>query len=124
MLNQFVQYNNEPEAVAVMELPDGSVDVWLRKGVNSVQQTDEGGGTYTAYQADEEAYGRFQADQVPDAAEDFDAAFEVVAAWQPPTPPDAKLDPLNDLRAQVSNLAAQNALLTECILEMSEAVYA
>lgn len=124
MLNQFVQYNNEPEAVVTMELPDGTVDVWLRKGVNSVQQADEDGGTYTAYQANEEAYGRFQADDVPNAAEDFDAAFDVVAAWQPPAPPDAKNDPLNELRAQVSSLAAQNALLTECILEMSETVYA
>lgn len=133
MLNTDVHFDRPPEAVVVMLLPDGKADIWIHKGIDSAEKTEDGK-TYTDHFAAEEAYARMAFDGGPEEiAENIDEWFDEVAAWQPPAPANpapqeaeiaALKTQLGEIASKVGSLEQQGEVLTECILEMSEQVYA
>lgn len=105
MLNYNVTYTEAPAPTLIQRLPAGEYDVWLRKGVGSETKTDEQGGEFIEYYAEQEAYARL--DSAPDL-EDFDAAFDAVAGWQPPKP-EEPADEVAELRKRLTE--QENELL-------------
>lgn len=88
-----------------MKLPNGQADVWLRRNIQQ-QESDEG-----VFWSADEKYIRTGL-TLDEVNAQFDALFDA----EPVTP-------LTDSE-RIAQLEQQNAMLTECLLEMSEIVYA
>lgn len=124
MLNHNVRFTEEPAICYTSALPDGTYDVWLRKGIHADTVIDENGDGIVEYIADEEAYARTSKPfTILPGDPGYDDAYAAVAAWEPGNPGE-KPDELKVLREKVDKLAASNEMLTECIMEMSEIIYA
>ena len=100
-----VNYDSKPETVQYMNLPNGQADVWLRRNIQQ-EESDEG-----VFWSADEKYIRTGL-TLDDVNAQFDALFDA----EPVTP-------LTDSE-RIAQLEQQNAMLTECLLEMSEIVYA
>lgn len=87
-----------------MKLPNGQADVWLRRNIQQ-EESDEG-----VFWSADEKYIRTGL-TLDEVNAQFDALFDA----DPETP-------LTDSE-RIAQLEAQNAMLTECLLEMSEIVY-
>ena len=88
-----------------MKLPNGQADVWLRRNIQQ-EESDEG-----VFWSADEKYIRTDL-TLDEVNAQFDALFDA----EPVTP-------LTDSE-RIAQLEQQNAMLTECLLEMSEIVYA
>ena len=99
-----VNYDSKPEAVLYMKLPNGQADVWLRRNIQQ-EESDEG-----VFWSADEKYIRTGL-TLDEVNAQFDALFDA----EPVTP-------LTDSE-RIAQLEQQNAMLTECLLEMSEIVY-
>ena len=99
-----VNYDSKPETVQYMTLPNGQADVWLRRNIQQ-EESDEG-----VFWSADEKYIRTDL-TLDEVNAQFDALFDA----EPVTP-------LTDSE-RIAQLEAQNAMLTECLLEMSEIVY-
>lgn len=88
-----------------MKLPNGQADVWLRRNIHQ-EESDEG-----IFWSADEKYIRTGL-TLDEVNAQFDALFDA----EPETP-------LTDSE-RIAQLEQQNAMLTECLLEMSEIVYA
>lgn len=88
-----------------MKLPNGQADVWLRRNIQQ-EESDEG-----IFWSADEKYIRTGM-TLDEVNAQFDALFDA----EPETP-------LTDSE-RIAQLEQQNAMLTECLLEMSEIVYA
>lgn len=88
-----------------MKLPNGQADVWLRRNIQQ-EESDEG-----VFWSADEKYIRTGL-TLDEVNAQFDALFDA----EPETP-------LTDSE-RIAQLEQQNAMLTECLLEMSEIVYA
>lgn len=99
-----VNYDSKPEAVLYMKLPNGLADVWLRRNVHQ-EESDDG----ISWSADEK-YIRTSL-TLDEVNEQFDALF------------DAEPEKVLTEAERIAQLEQQNAMLTECLLEMSEIVY-
>lgn len=88
-----------------MKLPNGQADVWLRRNIQQ-EESDEG-----VFWSADEKYIRTGL-TLDEVNAQFDALFDA----EPVTP-------LTDSE-RIAQLEQQNAMLTECLLEMSEIVYA
>lgn len=100
-----VNYDSKPETVQYMKLPNGLADVWLRRNIQQ-EECDDG-----VFWSAEEKYIRTGL-TLDEVNAQFDALFDA----EPETP-------LTDSE-RIAQLEQQNAMLTECLLEMSEIVYA
>ena len=100
-----VNYDSKPETVQYMKLPNGQADVWLRRNIQQ-EESDEG-----VFWSADEKYIRTGL-TLDEVNAQFDALFDA----EPKTP-------LTDSE-RIAQLEQQNAMLTECLLEMSEIVYA
>ena len=100
-----VNYDSKPETVQYMKLPNGLSDVWLRRIIQQ-EESDEG-----VFWSADEKYIRTGL-TLDEVNAQFDALFDA----EPVTP-------LTDSE-RIAQLEQQNAMLTECLLEMSEIVYA
>ena len=100
-----VNYDSKPETVQYMKLPNGLADVWLRRNIQQ-EESDEG-----VFWSADEKYIRTGL-TLDEVNAQFDALFDA----EPVTP-------LTDSE-RIAQLEQQNAMLTECLLEMSEIVYA
>lgn len=87
-----------------MKLPNGQADVWLRRNIQQ-EESDEG-----VFWSADEKYIRTGL-TLDEVNAQFDALFDA----EPVTP-------LTDSE-RIAQLEQQNAMLTECLLEMSEIVY-
>ena len=87
-----------------MKLPNGQADVWLRRNIQQ-EESDEG-----VFWSADEKYIRTGL-TLDEVNAQFDALFDA----EPETP-------LTDSE-RIAQLEQQNAMLTECLLEMSEIVY-
>lgn len=124
MLNYNVRFTEEPALCLTSALPDGTYDVWLRKNIGSEIKTDDNGDEYTEYYAEQEAYARMDEPfTLLPGDPGYNQAYEAVAAWEPSRSGDGG-DELALLKQRVDSLAASNDMLAECILEMSEIIYA
>ena len=123
-VTKLVQYTNRPNQLDVIELPDGNFDIWCRKNI-SEKVMEEGESKQTVYEVEEEAYGFATPQQKHDIVDghEFDAIFNIVATWIPDHPEVHNIDPVEQLEKQVETLNQQNAMLTDCILELSTIVY-
>ena len=99
-----VNYDYKPEAVLYMKLPNGLADVWLRRNIQQEECDD------CVFWSAEEKYIRTGL-TLDEVNAQFDALFDA----EPETP-------LTDSE-RIAQLEQQNAMLTECLLEMSEIVY-
>lgn len=99
-----VNYDYKPETVQYMKLPNGQADVWLRRNIQQ-EESDEG-----VFWSADEKYTRTGL-TLDEVNAQFDALFDA----EPETP-------LTDSE-RIAQLEQQNAMLTECLLEMSEIVY-
>ena len=99
-----VNYDSKPETVQYMKLPNGKADVWLRKNIQQ-EENDEG-----VFWSADEKYIRTGL-TLDEVNAQFDALFDA----EPVTP-------LTDSE-RIAQLEQQNAMLTDCLLEMSEIVY-
>lgn len=99
-----VNYDSKPEAVLYMKLPNGLADVWLRRNVQQEESED-----CVSWSADEK-YIRTGL-TLDEVNEQFDALF------------DAEPEKVLTEAERIAQLEQQNAMLTECLLEMSEIVY-
>ena len=88
-----------------MKLPNRQADVWLRRNIQQ-EESDEG-----IFWSADEKYIRTGL-TLDEVNAQFDALFDA----EPETP-------LTDSE-RIAQLEQQNAMLTECLLEMSEIVYA
>ena len=88
-----------------MKLPNWQADVWLRRNIQQ-EESDEG-----VFWSADEKYIRTGL-TLDEVNAQFDALFDA----EPVTP-------LTDSE-RIAQLEQQNAMLTECLLEMSEIVYA
>lgn len=88
-----------------MKLPNGQADVWLRRNIQQ-EESDDG-----VFWSADEKYIRTGL-TLDEVNAQFDALFDA----EPVTP-------LTDSE-RIAQLEQQNAMLTECLLEMSEIVYA
>ena len=100
-----VNYDSKPETVQYMKLPNGLADVWLRRNIQQ-EECDDG-----VFWSADEKYIRTGL-TIDEVNAQFDALFDA----EPVTP-------LTDSE-RIAQLEQQNAMLTECLLEMSEIVYA
>ena len=100
-----VNYDSKPGTVQYMKLPNGQADVWLRRNIQQ-EESDEG-----VFWSADEKYIRTGL-TLDEVNAQFDALFDA----EPETP-------LTDSE-RIAQLEQQNAMLTECLLEMSEIVYA
>ena len=87
-----------------MKLPNGQADVWLRRNVQQ-EESDEG-----VFWSADEKYIRTGL-----TLDEVNAQFDSLFDAEPETP-------LTDSE-RIAQLEVQNAMLTECLLEMSEIVY-
>ena len=87
-----------------MKLPNWQADVWLRRNIQQ-EESDEG-----VFWSADEKYIRTGL-TLDEVNAQFDALFDA----EPVTP-------LTDSE-RIAQLEQQNAMLTECLLEMSEIVY-
>ena len=99
-----VNYDSKPETVQYMKLPNGQADVWLRINIHQ-EESDEG-----VFWSADEKYIRTGL-TLDEVNAQFDALFDA----EPVTP-------LTDSE-RIAQLEQQNAMLTECLLKMSEIVY-
>ena len=99
-----VNYDSKPKTVQYMKLPNGQADVWLRRNIQQ-EESDEG-----VFWSADEKYIRTGL-TLDEVNAQFDALFDA----EPVTP-------LTDSE-RIAQLEQQNAMLTECLLEMSEIVY-
>lgn len=99
-----VNYDSKPETVQYMKLHNGQADVWLRRNIQQ-EESDEG-----VFWSADEKYIRTGL-TLDEVNAQFDALFDA----EPVTP-------LTDSE-RIAQLEQQNAMLTECLLEMSEIVY-
>lgn len=100
-----VNYDSKPEAVLYMKLPNRLADVWLRRNIQQEECDD------CVFWSAEEKYIRTGL-TLDEVNAQFDALFDA----EPETS-------LTDSE-RIARLEQQNAMLTECLLEMSEIVYA
>lgn len=100
-----VNYDSKPETVQYMKLPNGHADVWLRRNIQQ-EENDEG-----VFWSADEKYIRTGL-TLDEVNAQFDALFDA----EPETP---LTDP-----ERIAQLEQQNEVLIECLLEMSEIVYA
>lgn len=105
------------QEVTVASRSDGAADVWLHKNIEQTTSADEDGNETTAYTADEVHFQYTYSDTLEsELTESFDKWWEYGETWEP----SAKLTDAERIAA----LETENAMLTEAILELSEAVYA
>ena len=100
-----VNYDSKPETGQYRKLPNRQADVWLRRNIHQ-EESDEG-----VFWSADEKYIRTGL-TLDEVNAQFDALFDA----EPVTP-------LTDSE-RIAQLEQQNAMLTECLLEMSEIVYA
>ena len=80
MVNYNVHYSNRPDEAVCMTLPDGMVDVWMRKDIQEEEKIDESEITYIDYFA-VEAYARLG--YTPEINDDnFDDMFDIISNWE------------------------------------------
>lgn len=99
-----VNYDSKPETVQYMKLPNGLADVWLRRNIQQEECDD------CVFWSAEEKYIRSGL-----TFDEVNAQFDALFDAEPETP-------LTDSE-RIARLEQQNAMLTECLLEMSEIVY-
>lgn len=108
MLREKVYFSYLPDAKTFMPLPDGYVDVWVRKNIEE-ENIEEEGKTFHGYSAEFEAYGRFPSTEELESL-DFDTLFEKVSAWQT-----NEVDEISVLKKQ---LAESNEIIDSILLTM------
>lgn len=107
MLTNNVFMDAEPSAVVFEPLPDGTANVRMYRHARQETETDEDGGEYIAWVADEVFFHVPAARAVElDGSKiqaDFDAWWTHGEAWQPETPQTVKerLDELETLVAEL-----------------------
>ena len=99
-----VNYDSKPETVQYMKLPNGLADVLLRRNIQQEECDD------CVFWSAEEKYIRSGL-----TFDEVNAQFDALFDAEPETP-------LTDSE-RIARLEQQNAMLTECLLEMSEIVY-
>lgn len=110
--------SSEPlQPVKVVQRPESGTDIWLRRSITGPLTEESEEGFTNAYYEAEEAFLRTSelvSDEEVEA--DFDGFWRRAATYDP------NLPPVSD-KERIAQLEEQNAMLTECLLEMSEIVY-
>lgn len=110
----------EPIVIAVR--PDtGIADIWLNKGIETYteQPEDEPGEPKEKYTANQAYMQHAATDNLhADIEADFEAWFEFAKDWEP------SATEISDTAAQLALTNARVDMLEQCVLEMSETVYA
>lgn len=92
-------------------------DVWLRKNIQGPLTDTVEGLDCTYYTADEAFIRLDDAVSVEAVEADFESYWQRAEAYDPHAPAQTQED-------RIAALEKENAMLTECLLEMSEIVYA
>lgn len=112
--------SNAPlQAVEINRREDvGIADVWLRKNIHETQRTEENGESTTACVADE-VYFMYEYTDTLEAeiTAGFDEWWEYGKKW-------TQEKQLTETEKQLKAANERIEMLEECLLEMSEAVYA
>ncbi len=111
--------SSEPlQPVKVVQRPGSGTDIWLRRNITGPLTEESEEGFTNAYYEAEEAFLRTTEPISAEKIEaDFDGFWSRAAAYDPHLPPSSD-------KERIAQLERQNAMLTECLLEMSEIVYA
>ena len=110
MINYDVHYTNRPDDSVCMVLPDGMVDVWMRKDIQEQEIIGDDGSKYIDYSA-VEAYAKFN--YSPEITEDnFEEMFDIIANWEnddsDPDDPDVDRDlRIMQIRADLDYIAME-----------------
>ncbi len=107
------------EAVEINVREDvGVADVWLHKNIEEVRRTDEEGNTLTAYVADEVYFMHAYTDTLAEELmESFDEWWEYGKTWE-------HEKQLTKAERELKAAYGRIDELEDCLLEMSETVYA
>lgn len=131
-----VLYDSKPDAVMYCLLKDGTADVWLRRNIRETETAADAGEDITAaagrgWEA-EEVY--FRTSLTEEAVEQqFDHLYESEAAREPDASPDNEElreralqagEKMAELAEQIRWQGETISMLEECLMEMSELVYA
>lgn len=107
-------FNDEPTAVESALLPDGKLEVWLRKNIRAAEDPDTGERIYIA----DEAYMRTGA-SIGDVLAAQDEFFERASLWKPE--PGAE-PPHRSIAERIKSLERANAQLDERLRNTMDAV--
>lgn len=113
----FVRCSEPLSPVRTAQRADGGTDIWIRKNIKGpLTEESEEGFSNAFYEAEEAFLRTGKAVSVADVEADFDGYWALAVTYSPnePSPTD---------KERIAQLEAQNAMLTECLLEMSEIVY-
>lgn len=103
----------------------GGTDVWIRKNiVGPLTDASVEGFSDGFFEADEAFIRLPTAVSEADVLADFDTYWEMAVAYQPQTRMPTQAERIEALERRLADANAQNAMLTACLLEMSEIVYA
>lgn len=114
----FVRCSEPLQPVKAVQRPGSGTDIWLRRSITGpLTEESEEGFSNVFYEAEEAFLRTEESVSAEDVEVDFDGYWERALAYDPDKP--APTD-----KERIAQLEAQNAMLTECLLEMSEIVYA
>lgn len=121
-----VKSNNALQPVRVVQRSDGGADVWLRKNIKGplTEMDSVEGLSCTYYEADEAFIRLAYSVSEEEVQAVFDSYWEQAAEYDPHMPPLTERERIKRLEEQQVSLQEQSTMLTECLLEMSEIVYA
>lgn len=116
MLNELVFSSETPKAIQYNVLPDGTAEVWMRRDITEVPNT-EGEGTHFEYK--EVMFLTNESEEV--IASNFDTWFDYGAKWKQEKPL-SQTDIVAKLQDDYSNLKTEMSDLTDAVLELANIV--